>query len=72
MKATRNNISNVLGVHAEKLRFEKTALENGYKIRGFLPRYALQDLMNNFHIYVNKEQDVVVLTPGRLNVTSRV
>ena len=72
MKATRKNISDVLGVNAEGVAFSKTSLKNGFALKGFLSRYALTDLMNNFHVYVNKGSEVVVLTTGRLNVTSRV
>lgn len=72
MKATRKNISDVLGTHAKGIVFNKTKLENGYAMKGFMPRDALTDLMNYFHVYINKKQEVVVLTTGRLNVTSRV
>jgi len=72
MKATRKNISDILGIHAKGLDFAKTRLENGFALKGFLPRDALTDLMNYFHVYVNRKQEVVVLTTGRLSVTSRV
>lgn len=72
MKATQKNICDVLGVHAEGVTFSKTTLKNGFALKGFLSRYALQDLMNNFHVYVNRKNEVVVVTTGRLNVTSRV
>jgi len=72
MKADLKNIREVLGQHAKDLKFTKTPLENGYKLRGFLSRYALEDLQKFFHVYVNKNNDVVVITTGRLNVTSRV
>jgi len=72
MKATRKNISDILGVHATGLDFEKTSLSNGFKIKGFMPRDALTDLMNYFHVYISKKQEVVVITTGRLSVTSRV
>jgi len=72
MKATQKNICDVLGTNAKELKFSKTNLKNGYRITGFISRNALQDLMNNFHIYVNRQNQIVVLTPGRLDVTSRV
>lgn len=72
MKADLKNIRDVLGQHAEGIKFTKTDLNNGYKLRGFLSRYALEDLMQTFHVYVNKQNDVVVITKGRLNVTSRI
>lgn len=72
MKASLENIRDVLGVHAKEIKFNKTGLQNGYRLRGFLPRYALEDLSHTFHVYINKQNDVVVITKGRLNVTSRV
>lgn len=72
MKATRRNISDVLGVHAEGVKFDKTKLANGYAMSGFMERSALQDLMNNFHVYINKKQQVVAITTGRLSVKGRV
>lgn len=72
MKATKGNICDILGVHATGITFSKQNLKNGFALKGFMNRYALQDLMNNFHVYVNKENAVVVITTGRLNVTGRV
>ena len=72
MKATRANISNTLGIHGKGILMEKQTLENGFALSGFLSRNALQDLMNNFHVYIAKSNKVIVLTPGRLKVTSRV
>lgn len=72
MKATQKNICDVLGVHAKDIKFSKTGLKNGFALEGFLPRYALMDLMNNFHCYINKKQQLVVITTGRLNVTGRI
>ncbi len=72
MKAIKKNITDVLGIHAEGVKLTKTRLGNGYQLRGFLSRYALMDLMNNFHVYISKKNDVVVITPGRLSVKGRV
>lgn len=72
MKADLKNIRDVLGQHAAGIQFKKTDLINGYRLRGFLSRYALEDLQKHFHVYINKQNDVVVITQGRLNVTSRV
>ena len=71
MKATQKNICEVLGVHAKGLSFRKTKLHNGCRIRGFMARYALEDLLHTFHVYINKENEVVVLTKGRLSVNGR-
>lgn len=72
MKADLKNIRDVLGIHAGAVKFTKTHLKNGYLLRGFLPRYALEDLMQFFHVYIDQKNNVVVITKGRLNVTSRV
>lgn len=71
MKATLKNIRDVLGIHAADVTFSKTGLKNGFKLRGFLPRDALSDLDHNFHMYF-KDGAMVVITPGRKSVTSRV
>lgn len=72
MKADLKNIRDTLGIHARGITFTKAPKENGYCLRGFLPRYALEDLQHMFHVYVNKKNDVVVLTKGRLSVTGRI
>lgn len=72
MKASRKNISDTLGHHAAALKFTKAQKENGFCIEGFMPRIAIMDLMNQFHCYINKKQQFVVITTGRLNVNGRV
>lgn len=70
--ASVENIRSVLGQHMEGLKFEETDLHNGQKVRGFMSRFALEDLQKHFHVYINKQNDVVVLTLGRLSVESKV
>jgi len=72
MKASKDNIRNVLGQHAKGLKMTKAPKENGYCLDGFLPRIALMDLFNQFHCYMNKKGQLVVITTGRLNVTGRI
>lgn len=67
LKATQKNISDVLGTNTKGLKFTKQPLGNGFAIRGFMTRYALEDLLSQFHVYINKHNDVVVITKGRLN-----
>lgn len=70
MKATIINIREVLGVHAKGITFtKKTFPVNGYVLRGFLPRIAIIDLNNNFHIYITKDGGLAVISPGRLSVS---
>jgi len=72
MNASKINIRNILGIHAKGITFApKKNPENGFYLTGkILPRYALMDLMNNFHVYF-KDGRIVVITPGRLSVTQR-
>jgi len=72
MNASKPNIRNVLGMHARGITFtQKKNPENGFYLEGkILPRYALMDLMNNFHVYF-KEGKIVVITPGRLSVSQK-
>ncbi len=72
MNASKINIRNVLGIHARGITFKpKKNPENGFYLTGkILPRYALMDLMNNFHVYF-KEGRIVVITPGRLSVSQK-
>jgi len=72
MKATQKNICNVLGTEAKALIFTRMRKGNGYKVRGMMRRYALTDLMNNFHVYIAKDNSVVIITPGRLNTDNKV
>ena len=72
MKATKENIRDILGTTAKGIVFTKSSLKNGYSLKGFLPRHALSDLMNHFHCYINKNQELVVITPGRLSVEGRI
>jgi len=67
MEATKRNICDILGYNKEKsLKLIPSAMKNGYILHGrFLSRHALQDLMNNFHVYYTHE-GLVCLTPGRL------
>jgi len=72
MNATKQNIRNVLGVHAQGLQFvKKINPTNGYVLKGFLSRDAIADLTNNFHIYQPKQNGIAVITPGRLRVSQR-
>lgn len=72
MKATKENIRDILGVHAKGIQFiKKTNPSNGYTLIGFLPRVALNDLDHNFHIYVPKSGGVAVISPGRLSVSQK-
>ena len=71
MKASIKNIRDVLGIHAKGITFtKKINPSNGYSLNGFLSRYALTDLMNNFHVYV-KDGKIHVISPGRLNVSQK-
>lgn len=72
MNASKVNIRTVLGSNAKGIDFTaKKNPTNGFYLTGkILPRYALMDLMNNFHVYF-KEGKIVVITPGRLNVSQR-
>jgi len=72
MNASKINIRNILGTHARGITFiPKKHPENGFYLTGkILPRYALMDLMNNFHVYF-KDGRIVVITPGRLSVSQR-
>ncbi len=72
MNASKTNIRGVLGSHAKGIKFlAKKNPTNGFYLTGrILPRYALMDLMNNFHVYF-KEGKIVVITPGRLNVSQK-
>ncbi len=72
MNASKTNIRNVLGMHAKGITFTaKKHPSNGFSLTGkILPRYALMDLMNNFHVYF-KDGKIVVITPGRLSVSQR-
>lgn len=72
MKATKKNISDVLRTNARGLKFVKAPAENGYVIKGFLKRSALQDLMNNFHCYINQFSLLVVITPGMESTKDRL
>ncbi len=59
-------------MHAKGITFTpKKNPQNGFYLEGkILPRYALMDLMNNFHVYF-KEGKIVVITPGRLSVSQK-
>jgi len=71
MKANIKNIRDILGIHAKGITFTKKANPtNGYALYGFLSRTALTDLMNNFHVYI-KDGDIIVISPGRLNVSQK-
>ena len=72
IKATQKNVGDVLGVHTKGIKFSKAYKGNGTKIRGFLPRIALEDLMDVFHVYINQKNDVVVLTKGRLSIDNKI
>jgi hypothetical protein len=72
MNASKSNIGSILGVHAKGLNFKKKHNPtNGYILSGFLPRVAVMDLMNNFHVYQDKKGGLAVITPGRLSVNQR-
>ena len=72
MKASKKNIRDILGINAKNLRMTpKTNPANGYLLSGFLNRNALSDLMNNFHIYITKQGNVAVVSPGRLQVSQK-
>lgn len=71
MKASKDNIREVLGQHAAGIRFHEMDLHNGFALEGFLPRTALQDLDHQFHVYF-KDGTIRVLTTGRLSVESKV
>lgn len=68
MEANIENIRNVLGVNAKGIKFtgHQGNLKKGIKLRGFLSRVALDDLMHNFHVYINRQNDVVVMQIGRV------
>ena len=72
MNASKTNIRTVLGIHAQGIKFEaKHNPTNGFYLTGrILPRYALMDLMNNFHVYFARGR-IVVITPGRLSVDQK-
>ena len=67
MHASKSNICDILGTNTNGLKITRAPAENGWKLKGFLNRFALNDLNNNFHIYMNHSGELVVLTPGRLN-----
>jgi len=70
MKATKENIKDILGIHAKHVIFEKKNMPmNGYVLKGFLPRVAIIDLNNNFHIYLMRNGGLAVISPGRLSVS---
>ncbi len=71
MKASKKNIRDVLGQHAEGIEFREMNLHNGFALKGFLPRIALQDLDHQFHVYY-KNGEIRVITTGRLRVESKV
>lgn len=72
MKAQKKLIKDILGIHARNIKFSpKTNPSNGYLLSGFIPRIALMDLMNNFHIYITKQGNVAVVSPGRLSVSQK-
>jgi hypothetical protein len=71
MKATKQNIRDVLGVHARGINFERKNPINGFILKGFLPRYAINDLDHNFHIYMPKSGGLAVVTTGRLNASQK-
>ena len=72
MKATKPNIGNVLRTNMTGIKMTTAPAKNGYCLTGFLKRSALQDLMNNFHCYINKKQQLVVLTPGMESTEDRL
>ena len=67
MHASKTNICDILGTNTEGIKITRAPSENGWALKGFLSRHALNDLNNNFHIYMNHSGQLVVLTPGRLN-----
>lgn len=71
MKASKDNIREVLGQHAAGIRFTEMDLHNGFALEGFLERIALEDLMHQFHVYY-KDGTIRVITTGRLSVESKV
>ena len=72
MKATKKNIKDVLRTNAKGVNFKSAFAGNGFRLKGFLSRAALTDLMNNFHVYVNKGQEVVVISPGMESTKDRL
>lgn len=72
MKASLANIRDILGIHAIGIKFErKPHPVNGYVLRGFLNRNAINDLDHNFHIYIPKAGGLAVITPGRISVSQK-
>lgn len=72
MKATKTNIGGVLRTNARGLNWTKAPKGNGWVVKGFLSRYAIMDLMSNFHCYLNKIGGLVILTPGMLDTKDRL
>ena len=68
MKATKPNILEVLGNHSKTVKLKAKANSNGFFLEGFVPRIALMDLMNNFHIYHAHDGKLAVVTPGKLDM----
>jgi len=71
VKATQENICDVLGVEAKDLKFGHAPKGNGCTIEGFLPRYAIEDLQAVFHCYF-KSPHLVVITKGRLGIDNKI
>ena len=72
MKATQRNICNVLGTNAEGLKFIKAPMHNGYRVRGFISRYRLEEIMQELHVYVNHKNDLMIITKGRLSRDNKI
>ena len=61
-----------MGINARGLKMTpKTNPANGYLLTGMIRRVALMDLMNNFHVYVTKQNKVAVISPGRERVSQK-